>query len=75
MREVKLIWDDSDSNNEGWFMREYDNENGGSEDNTFDADENATAAELIEAAGVGTNAEVSIYRSISSSIADETVEV
>ncbi len=76
MREIKLIWDDRDESNRGWFAREYINEDNDTE-YTFDADADASASALIRAAGIkdGDGAEVEIYRSIFRSIPDESVTV
>lgn len=69
--EIKLIWDDRDANNEGWFAREYTQD--GDNEWQFDAEKDADAQTLIEAAGVKQGADVEIYRSISNGLPSETV--
>lgn len=73
MREIKLIWDDRDADNEGWFAREYTED--GDNEWQFDADEDADAETLVKAAEIGEDASVEIYRSISQGMPSETVTV
>lgn len=54
---VKLIWDDRDSNNAGWFARGYVAKNGDYDEEeyrewTFDADRDATSSCLITSAKI-----------------------
>ncbi len=85
-REIKLIWDDTDINNSGWFAREYvdvivDDETDYTEPQEkewqFDADRDAAVWVLLDAAGIkdAEGAEVEIYRSISRSIPDARTTV
>lgn len=75
-REIKLIWDDRDETTEGWFAREYVAD--GEAEWQFDAEKDADAQTLIQAAGIrdgDEGADVEIYRSISRGLPNETVNV
>lgn len=67
---AKLIYDDRDVDNAGWFVRIY-NGNEQADERTFEAEADADAETLIREAGV--SGEVEIYRSISQGLPSETL--
>lgn len=74
MREVKLIWDDREEGNEGWFAREY-LANGFHDEWSFDAAWNASPDDLVEAARIEGPANIYIYHSVTLDVPSETITV